>query len=161
MLAAFLRSLVTRSEVVDDIFQETMLVAWRRLDDYDRNLPFGPWLRGIASRLVMEYRRKSARGFLNCEPQVLEALEAAFHQFERVPADSFRGRLDRLDPCMERLPQAMREVLDLGYGRGLLLSAVAAAVNATEETVKKRVQRARQSLAECLGLSPAAKEGVA
>ena len=32
-----------------DLFQETMVVAWRRLDDFDHTRPFGPWLRGLPS----------------------------------------------------------------------------------------------------------------
>ena len=49
MLAAYLRTLLGRDSSLDDIFQETMLVAWRRLEDYDRSRPFAPWLRGIAA----------------------------------------------------------------------------------------------------------------
>lgn len=150
MLTTFLRGLVHRPEVVDDLFQETMMVAWRRLADYDRSLPFGPWLRGIAGRLVMEHRRKSARGMLSCEPEVLEALEQEFRAFERSPADTFRDRLDRLVGCLDRLPPMMREAIDMAYGRGLSLSALAAAVESTEEAIKKRVQRARQLLGNCI-----------
>ena len=53
MLTVFLRSRVNDEAAVDDLFQETMLVAWKRLDDCDLSRPFGPWLRGIAHRLVM------------------------------------------------------------------------------------------------------------
>lgn len=42
-------------EHADDIFQDTVLVAWRRLPDYDRTRPFGPWLRGIARMIALEY----------------------------------------------------------------------------------------------------------
>jgi DNA-directed RNA polymerase specialized sigma24 family protein len=44
----------------------------------------------------------------------------------------------------------MRDAIDLVYARGLSLRALAAAVSATEEAVKKRLQRARQLLAECI-----------
>ena len=53
MLTVFLRSRVKDEAAVDDLFQETMLVAWKRLDDCDLSRPFGPWLRGIAHRLVI------------------------------------------------------------------------------------------------------------
>jgi RNA polymerase sigma-70 factor (ECF subfamily) len=150
MLTAFLRSLVTRSDVVDDLFQETMLVAWRRLDEYDRSRPFGPWLRGIAVRLVLAQRRRSAQDVLNCEPAVLEALEGRMRGFERIPTDTFRQRILRLRACMDKLPDRMRDVIDLGYGRGLLLREIAAALDAGVEAVKKRMQRARQLLMSCM-----------
>lgn len=150
MLTAFLRSLVVRSDVVDDLFQEAMLVAWRRLGEYDRTMPFGPWLRGIAARLVLQHRRKAARGFLCCEPEVLTALEAQYARLERRPADSFRQRMDRLTACMGKLPPLLRDAVDMVYGRGLSLQSLAASLEANEEAVKKRIQRARQMLAKCL-----------
>jgi DNA-directed RNA polymerase specialized sigma24 family protein len=36
------------------------------------------------------------------------------------------------------------------YIRGMLMAAAANALDSTEEAVKKRIQRARQLLAECL-----------
>jgi RNA polymerase sigma-70 factor (ECF subfamily) len=150
MLAAYLRSLVLRNQTVEDLFQETMLVAWRRLADYDRSLPFGPWLRGIATNLVLSHRRRAAAECLTCEPEVIAALEERYRRLEAAPADSFRERLDRLATCLERLPPLMRDAVDLVYRRGLSLKALAASVQASEEAVKKRVQRARQLLAECV-----------
>lgn len=58
MLTTYLRSLVHDEAAVDDLFQETMVVAWRRLDECDLSRPFSPWLRGIASRFVMAHYRK-------------------------------------------------------------------------------------------------------
>jgi RNA polymerase sigma-70 factor (ECF subfamily) len=150
MLIAFLRSIVLQSDAVEDLFQESMLVAWRRLGDYDRSMPFGPWLRGIAVRLVLQHRRKTARGSLSRDPEVLQVLEEQYRRFELQPADSFRDRVERLARCMDRLPPLLRDAVDLVYGRGLTLRGLAASLAATEEAAKKRIQRARQLLAECV-----------
>jgi hypothetical protein len=37
---------------VDDIFQETMLIAWRCFEDYDATHLLGAWVRGIAHKLI-------------------------------------------------------------------------------------------------------------
>ncbi len=50
MLLSYLNCVVQDVASVDDLFQETMVVAWRRLGDCDLSVPFGPWLRGIATR---------------------------------------------------------------------------------------------------------------
>ncbi len=150
MLVSYLRSLMVGQDAVEDLFQETMLVAWRRLSEYDRTRPFGPWLRGIAGNLVMAHRRKWARGVLNCEPEVLAALEAEFRKFEREPADSFVERLERVAGCIEKLPPLLRESVELVYGRGMSVQALGKALLVTEEAVKKRVQRARQLVARCV-----------
>jgi len=158
MLTAFLRSLVMDSAAIDDLFQETMLVAWRQLADYDRSRPFGPWLRGIAGVLVMEHRRKragAAKVVMCVEPEALDALEQHYQQLSRSPGDSFRERAQRLRECLSRLPERMREVIEFAYARGLLLRQIAESIGASEEAVKKRIQRARESLVQCLqGASP-------
>ncbi|QKK08025.1 MAG: hypothetical protein HND58_07435 [Planctomycetota bacterium] len=78
MLTAFLRSSLHDPSDVDDLFQETMVVAWRRIDDYDRSRPFGPWLRGIARNLVLAHYRKAAAAPRWCTPEVLEGIDRRF-----------------------------------------------------------------------------------
>ena len=51
---------------------------------------------------------------------------------------------------LEGEPEAMREAIEMVYARGLLLREIASSLGTAEETVKKRVQRARASLADCL-----------
>ena len=149
MLVTFLRSVVRSVDLVDDLFQETMLTAWRRLPDYDRSRPFGPWLRGIAVRRVLKHRDRAARDLLHCDPAVLESLERRFEEFAPHP-DAFRESLERLTTCLGRLTGKIRDAILLTYREGLRLREVARRMEATEEAVKKRVQRGRQLLAECL-----------
>ena len=159
MLVTYLRSLVWKAEVVDDLFQETMVVAWRRLDDFDRSRPFGPWLRGIASRLVMAQRRKYARDLLRCDTELLEVLERKFERLDEQEGDGFRQKIRRLRACMKMLPENMREVIELAYGRGLLLREIATTLDGSIEAIKKRIQRARTHLALCIQNLPESGEG--
>lgn len=157
MLTAFLRSLVVSPSAIDDLFQETMLVAWRRLGDYDTARPFGPWLRGIAGVLAMEHRRKqasAARVVMSVEPETLAALEEHYQRLSRAPGDTFHERAQRLRECLSRLPEALREVVEFAYARGMLLRQIAESLGASEEAVKKRIQRARTALARCLHGAP-------
>ncbi|MDI1290211.1 MAG: sigma-70 family RNA polymerase sigma factor [bacterium] len=150
MLIAYLRSIVRDQSGVDDLFQETMIVAWRRLGEFDRSRPFGPWLRGIASNLAMASFRKGKSRPLCVDPEVLAAISDRYGRLERTAGDSFRSHLTSLADCMSRLPGAMREAVELAYGRGMLLKHITESRGEMEETVKKRVQRARQALAACL-----------
>ena len=61
MLRAFVLSSVRDSTTADDVVQEAFLVAWRNLERYDRSLPFGPWVRGIASKLILNLWRRRGR----------------------------------------------------------------------------------------------------
>lgn len=150
MLTAYLRSLLGADPTVDDIFQQSMLVAWRRLHEYDRTRPFGPWLRGIARTLVMEHHRRGRARAVCTDPAVLAELDHRYERLAALPGDGFRERAERLRGCLGKLPDAMRHAIEMVYARGLLLAAAASALEASEEAVKKRVQRARTLLAECL-----------
>src|SRR5438477_9319038 len=78
MLGAYLRTLLGSDSSLDDIYQETMLVSWRRLADYDRSRPFAPWLRGIAQILVLEHARKKRARPLTTDPLVLVEIDRRF-----------------------------------------------------------------------------------
>src|SRR5438477_7044185 len=95
MLGAYLRTLLGSDSSVDDIFQEAMLVAWRRLPDYDRSRPFAPWLRGIAQLLVMEHARKRKARPLAIDPDILVEIDRRFDMLARGPGDTFRERAER------------------------------------------------------------------
>lgn len=149
MLASYTRSLMWSPAAADDLFQETMLTAWRNLAEYDRSRPFGPWLRGIARILSLEYERKNRPHAPLTDATLLDALDARYDRLA-PPGTHFRERAERLLRCIPRLPDAMREVIELMYSRGLLLRQIAESLGASEESVKKRAQRARQLLAQCV-----------
>ena len=77
----YLRAAVRNQSAVEDLFQETMLVAWRRLNEYDRSYPFGPWVRGIAAKLIMAHFRKNKSDMMitGCD-----ALEYLSQQIENI-----------------------------------------------------------------------------
>jgi len=150
MLTAYLRSSLRDSYAVDDLFQETMIVAWRRLDDFDRTRPFGPWLRGIARNLVLAHYRKESRTPVWCDGAVLEALDQRFTTLSSHTGETFRERVEGLRECIDALSERLREVLHLFYGRGLTLREIGASIEIPEATVRKRAQRARVAVADCL-----------
>jgi RNA polymerase sigma-70 factor (ECF subfamily) len=143
------------SEHTDDIFQDTVLVAWRRLADYDRTRPFGPWLRGIARLIALEYASRGRRVRV-ADPSTLDGIERGLAAFERFrgdaaePALGFRERLSALEDCLSRLPAMYASTVQAAYRETRPLAEVALALGESEETVKKRLQRARALLEQCL-----------
>ena len=60
-LRAHVRSLGVEDAWVGDVAQETFLIAYRKMDQWDLDRCAGRWLRGIARHLVANDRRKDAR----------------------------------------------------------------------------------------------------
>ncbi len=148
---AFLLASLRDVVAAEDVLQETFLVAWRILDRYDRKLPFGPWVRGIAGKLVMNHRRKLGRMRVHfCDDEVLNRIDDGFRDFARLHGDTFDEKLDALRDCMSNLTGPQRESIRLHYEHGMHCKAIAEKLGIGFEAVKKHLQRGRAQLHRCL-----------
>ncbi len=151
MVRAFLMSAVRDSAVADDLLQEAFLVAWKNLARYDRSLPFGPWVRGIAGKLVLSHRRKVARSKMYyCDEESLGFLEKGLDDFSSLSGDTFDGKLDALKVCMEGLSESQRDTIRLHYEDGMQCKEIAPQLGLGLEAVKKHLQRGRAALMRCI-----------
>ena len=148
-LLAFIRSMVRNEALVDDVFQETMMVAWRRLDDYDKERPFGPWLRGIAHRVSLAQFRKHGREH-PVDSAIIEVLEDRVNKLEEHTLCGTVSTEHELTECIGRLPQSFRDAIEFVYRGDRSVADAATAADVGVEAMKKRLQRARAMLAECL-----------
>jgi RNA polymerase sigma-70 factor (ECF subfamily) len=149
MLVVFIRSILGRSPLVDDVFQETMLVAWRRFDDFDSDRPFGPWLRGIASRTALSMLRKAGRE-RPLEQSLLVALEQRAARFERQELEDEGLPIRELRDCVQKLPANYRDCIECEIRGDRSMREIAGSMGLGVEVVKKRLQRGRRHLADCL-----------
>ncbi len=62
MLMAYIRCLIRDPGLVEDVFQETLITAWRRFEDFDSTRTLGACLRGIALNTARNAMRKTCRG---------------------------------------------------------------------------------------------------
>jgi RNA polymerase sigma-70 factor (ECF subfamily) len=149
-LAAFLRASVEDHASVEDLFQEAVLIAWRKIGDYDRTRPFGAWLRGIAKHLVLAHYRKVAREVPFSNDRILDYLDQRMAQIDRQPGDTLDEKIAALRECIGRLAAPYQEPIDLHYRQGKTTDWIAEHLATTRDAVQKRLQRARVQLAECL-----------
>lgn len=148
MLTVYLRSALGDIPEVDDLFQETMVVAWRRLDDFDHTRPFGPWVRGIAKRLIQtHYRQRVARPTTEA---TLDRVETRLAQLGNRPGDTWAEKLEMLRGCVHGLPEGYQRVVVRRYFEGEAVRQLAGALGLTVAAVKKRLQRARAWVLECM-----------
>ena len=121
----------------DDIAQETFLRAYRKIEQYDDNRPFLPWLFTIARRLALnEIRRKNRKAEVSLPDHSPE--EAP----EPEPA-SF-GPLWQL--AKDRLSADSYAVLRLHYAEDLSIEEVAKVLGKGKIATKVMLHRARKKL---------------
>lgn len=150
MLVAYIRAGVRDVHAVDDIYQETVLTAWKRLDAYQRDKPIGPWLRGIAGKLMLALYRKTSRTALPLDEQALEWLNDRFAAIHSLRGDTLHEKLAALRECIAALPDTYQRPINMRYAEQLSLSEIESLLNIAKEALKKRLSRGKVRLAECL-----------
>ncbi|MFO0827306.1 MAG: sigma-70 family RNA polymerase sigma factor [Phycisphaerales bacterium] len=149
MLRCFLRSIAFDKQLVDDVFQDTIVAAWKQIDEFDRTRPIGPWLRGIARNCLLAAARQHRRAIVSDEA-VVQHIDGHMSHLDDQPGDTFPERSAALRDCMERLGNDEREAIDLCYVRDMPANRAAEVAHITHDAMRKRLQRARSSLSECL-----------
>jgi len=150
MLITYLRAAVRDQAVVDDLFQETMLIAWRKLNEYDRSCPFGPWVRGIAAKLIMAHFRKVKSDIMITGCDTLEYLSQQIEHIHERSGDTWEQKIDALKHCIGGLPDHYQHVIQLRYFKHQPASKISEITKVSLEAVRKRLQRARAQLLDCL-----------
>ena len=128
-------------ELVEDVVQESWLVAVRRMADWDPGRgPFGAWLRGIADRqLANAWRRRDRRPGTTSSPAAWQASAA--------PGPGFG---EELGLAMADLPPAWQAVLAAHYEHELPVAGIAARTGRTPKAIESLLARARRGLRRAL-----------
>jgi RNA polymerase sigma-70 factor (ECF subfamily) len=157
MVRAAIRAVVHRAEDVDEVMQAVSLVAWRKFDSLTDREGFGRWACVIARYEVLKFQRARARDrFVLDEALVERILEEGEAECEA------RGRrLSLLERCLERLPEARRELLLQVYSPGCTTRAVAERLGKSEDSLYQLLRRLRLELKRCVELGLAEEGGAA
>jgi RNA polymerase sigma-70 factor (ECF subfamily) len=149
-LRAFAISLSGSVDRADDLVQETVTRAMASLDSFTPGTNMTAWLVTILrNRFRSEYRKRRRE---------VEDPDGSYLAGLKMPAEQF-GRLEfkELIEALAKLPHVQREALLLVAASGFSYDEAAAIGEVAVGTIKSRVSRARQLLAELLALgSPAA-----
>ncbi|MEO0651358.1 MAG: sigma-70 family RNA polymerase sigma factor [Planctomycetota bacterium] len=159
-LRLFLKAAARDPLVADELFQETLLVAWRRIDDFDPDRCFGRWLRGIGGRLLLARRRADARRGRSIDPAVLEQLEELCSTAPGAAHSRTDEELDALRDCLGRLNDDQRALIHQHYHEGRALRVIAETGGRTVEATKKVMQRLRARLFDCITAKLAGQGGL-
>lgn len=150
-LRRFLLMRVQRDQhLADEALAATWVEAWRSAGGYRASSAVRTWLYGIArhcaGRTLRWHRRLDAD---RSGRQRLVAFEEALHEAHLGaspdPADVVLGRpfASGLARAVARLPDELRQVLQLQFDQRFSYDEIAEILDVTEPTVRMRLQRAR------------------
>ena len=140
------RILHERTEA-EDLSQETFLRARERLDLFDEERPFGPWIRRVAANVCLNHLEAQKR-----PAELDEERDADKSQLPEALVEA-RERSEQIRRALASLPARYRVVVELRHYQELSYDEIAAELKIPLSDVKSHLFRARKVLAEKLHAS--------
>lgn len=150
MLMAYLLSLVSDYKLAEDLAQQTLLIAYRKIDTLKDPQAFAAWLRGIARLEALAAIRRQGRE-LPMEPGALQEMDEAYRRFEEdQPTGSWEERFHLVEDCYQHLPDTLQTVCRLHYFEDRKAWQIAEILTVNLNAVLKRLERARSAIRDCV-----------
>jgi len=148
-LLAYARALVRNEATAADLVQDAFVAAWGNLGRFDVTRDFGAWMRGIVRNKWREHLRRHSRE-VDVDDKTLESWENHLAIWDQGSRSASADLFEALEDCLRRLPEAMGEAVRRFYYQDEAGDALASTLGIAPPTLRKRLQRAREALRDCL-----------
>jgi len=143
-LARFLTRLTRRSDVAEEVINDTFWIVWKNAGDLRGDSQPSTWILGIAYRRARNAFRSSARAG---SPENLDVLLQPPTSDEPMRTEELR---DWLVQALGQLPVEQRLAVELCYELGYSCEEISAIMGCPVNTVKTRLFHARAKLQKLL-----------
>jgi RNA polymerase sigma-70 factor (ECF subfamily) len=145
-LTSFIRGIVPNEQAVDEVFDDVMMVVWKKIKDFEGRSKLSTWVYGIAYRRALKERGKHKDEVTTDEMPEPEAntIEA------EKPFEAIRVKT-RIQAALSNLPADQGSVVRLAYFEGMNYRDIGMVLDCPEDTVKTRMFHARRKLKKALG----------
>lgn len=145
-IRAYLVSATGDFDAAEDLLQKTAVALLEKWGRFDATQGFRPWALGFARVEALKWRQQAAR---NRERLSAEVLDLLAEETDRH-ADLLAHRRRLLAECVEALDAKRKGVLQMKYGQGLKISAIAETLNKSVAAVEMMLVRIRRALRDCV-----------
>ncbi len=145
--------LLKDADEAEDVVEETFWQAWRKASSYEPSRgAVSTWLLTIGRRRALDRLRAKGRRREESMTDVRELADVASPMGDPSHAVEGAERRAHVLSALGGLPDEQREVLELGYFRGLSQTEIAELTGQPLGTVKTRMRLALQKLREPLAM---------
>jgi RNA polymerase sigma-70 factor, ECF subfamily len=145
-LFGFIMSLVRRTDVAEDLFQEVAAIVVERGADAEPLRDFKAWAREVAHRQVLKHFRDDPARRSVPLPELVDAAAQACAE-ESADADAEHDALRR---CLQELPPRTTDLLRQRFVSDREYDEISTSAGLSEGAVRRAVARARQALLDCV-----------
>ncbi len=142
----YIYSLLPDPNLANDVLQETNIVLWRKIDEFDHSREFMPWARQIARFQVMAALRDRSRDRLVLDEGLVDLMAGEIEAEEVVHG----ARMKALEKCLSKLNSNKRELVLQRYRDGASVQDIAASLKRPVGSLSQALYRIRQALMRCV-----------
>ena len=144
-LLRYITTLVGDREAANTILQETNLLLWRKIDEFEVGTNFEAWATRTAYWQVKAFSRDRGRDrHVFGELLVDQLADRTDHR------DDFDQTKQLLQTCMKKLRTVDREMLDMKYHQELTMEQMSGITGKTIAAIKGSLLRIRRNLRICI-----------
>jgi RNA polymerase sigma-70 factor (ECF subfamily) len=129
-----------------DLVQQTCLTLWEKYYDFEAGTDFGAWACEVARMKVLNFLKTQRRRKVHFGDAFLSELA----DIESEMNESWDGRREALQVCVEKLPEEQRQLLWRCYSDRETIAQVSAALGRTADGVYGSLRNIRQKLMNCI-----------
>jgi len=145
-IRGLVRCLLVRRDYVEDMLQEVNAVLWEKGGEFKSGTDFWAWASQIVRFKVLNYLRKTKRDFLIFDDQLLEQIA----DLTLTRLEELEDRRMALERCLQKLPAAQRQLIDLRYSTGESLDQMSVMLKRPVGSIRQTLFRIRAVLQQCI-----------
>lgn len=145
-VSQFIRRLVRNPAIVDDLVNQVFLDVWRSANMFEGRARVATWLLAIARFKAIGSQRERTHEDIDRDDVlgIIDGGETPDLALDRKETEGI------LRACIDKLPPAHREIIDLFYYHENSVAEVSGIIGIPQATVKSRIFYARKKLASIL-----------
>jgi RNA polymerase sigma-70 factor (ECF subfamily) len=147
-LYAFIRSMVFSAHDADEVMQETSIVIWKKMDEFQVGTNFMAWSFRIARFQVMNFQKKAVnlKKRVGFSEDLIEELADTREKME--PELGYKW--DVLEVCRKKLKEKDQRLLEQVYGLGMEVDELAKHLGRKATSIYRSLRRIRMTLEKCV-----------
>jgi RNA polymerase sigma-70 factor (ECF subfamily) len=150
----FILKLLPNFPLAEDTMQDTMMIMWRKFDDFKEGTSFAAWGMQIARYKIMEFHQQNKKHVVvHFNDEILQQLTT-----DSSSVGSKSRYLEALHGCVDKLKEQNREIIILRYLKEMSSKQISQQMGVSTNVVYKSIAKVHYLLQQCVTKTLAAWE---
>lgn len=149
LFAFIAKRMGARTSQVEEIFEETVVAAWKGYKTFEHKSTYFTWLCRIALNKIADYYRDQINERSHIVTPTLKAMSLVeADDISPVERLALKELCNKVNSCLDLLPVQTRRLLWFRYWKGLSYAQIAKIMDVSVRAVEGRLYRAKDEFAK-------------